>query len=97
MNSRIVSRLDKWGAPPWVRRLCVVVLALILVGNLALITVTWAPLGGARIGAILALLWILALVALVFLMRLWLRKDTPADKLSDRSHGAASTRRGENR
>lgn len=71
MATRYVSRLEKLGALPWVRSLGVVVLALILVGNLALITVSWAPHGGARVYAMLATLWILALIALRFLLRLW--------------------------
>ncbi len=53
------------------RGLGVVVLALILVGSLALITVIWAPRGGGRVYATLATLWILALIALRSLFRLW--------------------------
>jgi hypothetical protein len=71
MVTRYVSRLEKMGAPPWVRGLGVAVLAVGLVGNLALITFSWAPHGGARVYAIVALLWILALGALVLLVRLW--------------------------
>jgi hypothetical protein len=67
-----VSRLERLRAPPpWVRGLYVVVLALGVVGNFALITFSWAPHGGARIYALLAFLWILALVALLLLLRLW--------------------------
>jgi hypothetical protein len=71
MVTRNVSRLEKLGAAPWVRGLGVATLALILVGNLALITLSWAPRGGARVDAMLVFLWILALIALLFLLRLW--------------------------
>jgi membrane protein YdbS with pleckstrin-like domain len=77
MATRYVSRLEKLGAPRWMRGLCVVVLALILVGNLAFITLSWAPHGGTQIVAVLACLWILALVALVFLLRLWRATVSP--------------------
>jgi predicted membrane channel-forming protein YqfA (hemolysin III family) len=75
--TRNVSRLEKLGAPPWVRGLGVVLLALILVGNLAFITFSWVPRGGARVYAILVFLWILALVALLFLLRLWRATVSP--------------------
>ena len=72
MATQNASWLEKLRTPPtWVRGLYVVVLALILVGNLALITFSWAPQGGPRIYALLAFLWILALVALLFLLRIW--------------------------
>jgi hypothetical protein len=71
MDTRYLSRLEKLGAPRWMRGLGVVTLALLLIGNLAFITLGWAPRGGARIYATLAFLWILGLVALVFLLRLW--------------------------
>jgi hypothetical protein len=71
MVTRNVSRLEKLGAPPWMRGLGISTLALILVGNLALITFSWAPQGGTRVYAILVFLWILALIALLFLLRLW--------------------------
>ena len=72
MATQNVSRLEKLRTPPpWVRGLYVVVLALILVGNLALITFSWAPQGGTRIYLKLGFLWILALIALLFLLRLW--------------------------
>jgi hypothetical protein len=70
MVSRYVSRFEKLGAPRWVRGFGAVMLALILAGNLALITVSWAPRGGARAYAGLGTLWILALIALRFLLRL---------------------------
>jgi hypothetical protein len=67
-----VSRLEKLRTPPtWVRGLYVAVLSLAVVGNLAVITLSWAPQGGPRIYAALVFLWILALVALLFLLRLW--------------------------
>jgi len=53
------------------------VLALILAGNLALITFSLAPQGGTRIYAMLAFLWILALVALLFLLRHWRTTVSP--------------------
>ena len=77
MATRYVSRLEQLGAPPWVRGLGVVVLALILVGNLALITVSWAPRGSGRVYAVLATLWILALIALRLLLRLWRATVSP--------------------
>jgi predicted membrane channel-forming protein YqfA (hemolysin III family) len=77
MVTRYVSRLEKLGVPPWVRGIGVVVLVLILVGNLALITFSLAPRGDARVYAILVFLWILALVALLFLLRLWRATVSP--------------------
>ena len=78
MTAKNVSRLEKLRTPPsWVRGLYVAVLALILVGNLALITISLAPQGGTRIYAMLAFLWILALVALLFLLRLWRTTVSP--------------------
>lgn len=71
MVTRYVSRFEKMGAPLWALRLGVAVLTLLLAGNLALITLNWAPHGGARAYAILAFIWILALGALAFLVRLW--------------------------
>jgi hypothetical protein len=71
MVTRYVSRFEKIGAPPWVRGLAVAVLALIVVGSLALITFSWAPHGDGRAHSILVFLWVLALVALLFLLRLW--------------------------
>ncbi len=73
----IVVRPKKWVAPVWVRGLCLVMLALILLGNLAVITFSVAHQGGAPVHAILALLWILALVALFFLLRLWRAMISP--------------------
>jgi hypothetical protein len=77
MATRYVSLLEKTGAPLWVRSVCIVALALILLGNLALITVIWAPRGGARVYASLLILWTLALVALGFLLRLWRAMVSP--------------------
>jgi hypothetical protein len=78
MATQNSSRLEKLRTPPpWVRGLYVAVLALILIGNLALITFSWAPQGGTRIYAMLAFLWILALVALLFLLRLWRTTVSP--------------------
>ena len=73
MVTQNVSRLEKLRTPPrWVRGLYVAVLALILVGNLALITLGAGLLRRLpRIYALLAFLWILALVALLFLLRIW--------------------------
>ena len=71
MVTRNVSRLAKLGAPRWVRGLGVATLAVILVGNLAFITLSWFSRGGPRVYAALVFLWILGLVALVFLLRLW--------------------------
>jgi membrane protein YdbS with pleckstrin-like domain len=77
MVTRYTSRLENLGAPLWVRGLGVVVLALILLVNLGFVTISWAPHGGARIYAMLALLWVLALVALLFLRRLWRTTVSP--------------------
>jgi hypothetical protein len=71
MVTRYVSRFEKLRWPRWARGLGIVALALILVGNLALITLSSVPGSGARVYAMLAILWILALIALGFLMRLW--------------------------
>jgi hypothetical protein len=78
MATQNVSRLERLRTPPpWVRGLYIAALALILVGNLALITFSWAPQGGTRIYAKLAFLWTLALVALLFLLRLWRTTVSP--------------------
>jgi hypothetical protein len=71
MVTRYVSRLEKIGAPPWTVCLGVAVLALILAGNLPLITFRWAPHGAGLVYAVLALLRILALGALVLPGCLW--------------------------
>jgi hypothetical protein len=70
MVIRNVSRLEKLGAPSWLRGLGVVVLVLILLGTLTLITFSWVP-HSVRVYATLAFLWILALIALLFLVRRW--------------------------
>lgn len=70
MATQNVARLEKLRTPPpWVRGLYVAVLALI--------TFSWAPQGGTRIYAKLAFLWILSLVALLFLLRLWRTTVSP--------------------
>jgi hypothetical protein len=70
MASQNVLRLEKLRTPPpWVRGL--------YIAALALITFSWAPQGGTRIYARLAFLWILALVALLFLVRLWRTTVSP--------------------
>lgn len=66
----VVGRPERWVPPVWVRSACVMMLALILLGNLAIITFTAAHRDAAF--AIVALLWILSLVALFLLRRLWL-------------------------
>jgi hypothetical protein len=71
MGTQKLYRRGLLRAPPWVRGVAVSVLALILVGNLVLITFSWAHQGGTRIYALLAILWILALVGILFLLRLW--------------------------
>ena len=72
MATQNVTRLEKLRTPPtWVRGVYVALLALAVVGNLALITLSWAPQGGTRIYAVLVFLWILAVGALFFLFRIW--------------------------
>jgi len=71
MRTRNVSRLEKHGAPSWVRGLGVAALAFFLIGNLILISLYWASRGGVRSYATLAFLGVLALVALVILARAW--------------------------
>ena len=71
MVTQIVSRLEKHGAPSWVRGLCVAALAFFLIGNLILIGISWASRDGARSYLTLAFLGILAMVALVVLARAW--------------------------
>ena len=71
MPNRNVSRLDKNGAPSWVRGLGVAALAFFLIGNLMLIGFSWAYRGGVGSYATLAFLSILALVALMALARAW--------------------------
>ncbi len=70
MVNRSISRLEKLGAPPWLRGLAVVMLMFIILGALTLFTLSWVPHGG-RVYATLAFLWILALIALLFLARRW--------------------------
>jgi hypothetical protein len=82
MVSRNVSRLERLRTPPpWVRGFYVVVLALGVIGNFALITFSWASHGGARNYALLAFLGILAIVALLFLLRLWRATVRPRRQL----------------
>jgi hypothetical protein len=77
MVTRYLSRLEKLGTPPWVRGICVVALGFILLDNLALITFIGAPGGIVHRYAILVFLGILALVALLFLLRLWRAMVSP--------------------
>jgi len=75
MATQNASWIEKLRAPPrWVRGLYVAALALILLGNLALITFNW---GGTRIYVTLSFLWFLALVALLFLLRIWRATFSP--------------------
>lgn len=71
MVTRNVSRLEKLGAPPWVRGLVIVVLALMPLGSLVFVTFTRAPQGGTYVYLKLMILWIVALIALALLRRLW--------------------------
>ncbi len=71
MIHRSVSRLEKHGAPPWLRGLGAVVVMLITLGTLTINTLRWVP-HGIRVYATLAFLWILGLLALLFLARRWL-------------------------
>jgi len=78
MATQNASWIEKLRAPPrWVRGLYVAALALILLGNLALITFNWAPQGGTRIYVTLSFLWFLALVALLLLLRIWRATFSP--------------------
>jgi hypothetical protein len=70
-NARYISRLEKLGAPPWVRGLGVVVLAVGLMGNLVLITVALTHPFGTRHTAVLAVLWVFGLAGLAMLVQLW--------------------------
>jgi uncharacterized membrane protein len=71
VDSRYVSRFEKLGVPRWVRGLAVAALAIIIVSALALISITWASRGGVSSDVILGILWIIGLVGLGFLVRLW--------------------------
>jgi membrane protein YdbS with pleckstrin-like domain len=70
-NPRVTTQGSQLGVPAWVRRVGVAVLALFIVSNLALITFSWAHRGGARTYMALAILWVLATIALMFLSPLW--------------------------
>jgi hypothetical protein len=70
MINKSVSRLEKHGAPPWLRGLGVAVVMLITLGTLTILTLCWVP-HGVRVYATLAFLWILGLLALLFLARRW--------------------------
>jgi len=70
MVSRNGSRLESIGVPLWVRGVCVAVLMLIVFGTLTFNTLRWVP-RGPRVYATLTFLWMLACVALVFLLRRW--------------------------
>jgi hypothetical protein len=77
MANRNVSRLDKNGAPSWVRGLGVAALVFFLMGNLILIGFSWAYRGGVGSYATLAFLGILALLALTVLARAWKSFTSP--------------------
>ena len=66
-----VSRLQKMGVPRWARGLAILFLAAALVGNLALYTLSTMREGGGRHSVSIALLWLLCIIGLVMLVRLW--------------------------
>ncbi len=71
MGTRYTSRLEKIGTPLWVRGLAVVMLAVIVVADLAIITLIWTPHSDARKYVVPVFLSVLSLVALVLLACLW--------------------------
>ncbi len=68
MVTRNISRLEKLGLPLWVRGLSVAMLMLIVLGTLTVNSLRSLPHGG-RVYGTLAFLWMLAIVALLFLLR----------------------------
>ena len=77
MNTRYRSRFEEWNARPWVRGLSVVVLAVILSGNAVAITIARLHRDGGHIDFFLGLIWLLSLVGLAVLVRLWRATVTP--------------------
>jgi len=71
MATRHSSRFEKIGAPPWARDLALAMLALILLGNLVAITLSWSYHNDAHKLSVLTFLWVLASIGLFFLVRLW--------------------------
>lgn len=84
MGTRYTSRFEKIGARPWLGGLAVVMLAVIILANLAIITLNLTPHGDARKYVVPALLSVLSLVALILLTRLW--------RAQFRSRGAPESR-----
>lgn len=81
MATENVSRMTKYGAPSWLRGVCVAALAFFLIGNLILISFAWVHRDGAKSYAKLAFLGILALIALVILARGWRSAVAPWRKI----------------
>jgi hypothetical protein len=71
MPSNHMSRLGRFGAGLWIRRVAVLVLAVIVVANLAVVTFAWSQHPRAGGGGMLAVIWILSIGAGFILLRLW--------------------------
>jgi len=65
------SRLHRLGAPPWLRGVFVLILAAILIGNLVFFTLGLLGSSSSRRYVVLCVVWIIAIVGLVLLVRLW--------------------------
>ncbi len=66
-----VSHLHRLGAPAWLRGVAVLGLALILVGNLILVSMGLVGDSSPRRYVILCFVWVIAIVGITLLARLW--------------------------
>jgi hypothetical protein len=71
MAARYVSKLERWGAPPWLRGLVLLILAGLVVTYVGVITAYALSEPVPRRYHLLGLVWPIGIVALVILFRLW--------------------------
>jgi len=88
--SKYTSRLERFGAALWVRRVAVLVLGGILAGNIAVITFAWSQHPAVGGGGILAAIWVLSLGALFILFRLWKAPSAGSAPGGPQSNGSAT-------
>jgi hypothetical protein len=86
MSLNHLSRLERFGAGLWFRRVAVLVLAAIVAANLAVVTFAWSQHPEAGGGGILAVIWVLSAGAGYILLRLW-RAPSPDSSASAAARG----------
>ena len=80
-----MSRLGRFGAGLWIRRVAVLVLAVIVAVNLAVVTFAWSQHPQVGGGGMLAVIWVLSVGAGFVLLRLW-RAPSPGAASSAAAH-----------